>query len=131
VRNPPPVLPREDPGVAPALTGRVADLLGTRPEIEDVDDEQVTRLGALDRDRPREHVRAVEIHVADVVGGVVVVNLRVRPLAALDPELAPGPHRRGGRDVRVPAVVAGHRLLGHRLGLVDRENDLGHGTCLP
>ena len=39
----------EDAGVAPALTGRVTDLLRDRAEIEDVDDEQVAGLGALDR----------------------------------------------------------------------------------
>ena len=85
----------EDAGVAPALAGRVADLLRQHgPEVEDVDDEQVTRLGALDAIGPREHVRAGEVHVADVVRGVVVADLAVGPLAALDPDLLPGPDRR-------------------------------------
>ena len=45
----------EDTGVAPSLARRVAVLLRglARAEVEDVDDQQVTRLGALDLDRAR------------------------------------------------------------------------------
>ena len=46
----------EDAGVAPALAGRFADLLRDRAEVEDVHDEQVAGLGALDTDRATEHV---------------------------------------------------------------------------
>ena len=42
---------REDPGVAPALARRVTDLLRNGAEVEDVDDEQVAGLRALDGDR--------------------------------------------------------------------------------
>ena len=50
---------REDAGVAPALAWRVAVLLRGlhRAQVEDVDDEQVARLGALHSDRSAEHVR--------------------------------------------------------------------------
>ena len=38
----------------------------------------------------------------------------------------PGTDTDGGRDVGVPAVVAGHGLVGIDLDLVDREHYLGH-----
>jgi hypothetical protein len=81
----------EDAGVAPALARGVAVLLWrlAGPEVEDVDDEEVARLRALDLDRAAEHVRLGQVDVAHVVGGVVVAELRVGPLAALDPELGP------------------------------------------
>jgi hypothetical protein len=78
-------------------------------------DEEVARLGVLDRHGPAEHVRAVEVDVADVVGVVGVDDLRIRPLAALHAGLAARVHRRRRRDVGVPPVVPGHRLLGPRL----------------
>ena len=100
----------EDPGVAPALPGCVAVLLRrlAGAEVEDVDHQQVARFGALDLDGPAEHVRHAEVHVAHVVGRVVVAQLRVGPLPALHPELASrgGPRpRRGCRDATgcVPA----------------------------
>jgi hypothetical protein len=48
--------PGEDAGVAPALTGDRALLLGYRAELEDVDDEQVAGGGSLHGDRPAERV---------------------------------------------------------------------------
>ena len=116
----------EDAGVAPALAGCVADLLRDRAEIEDVDDEQVAGFGALDGDRPGEHVGAGEVDVANVVGGVVVADLAVGPFAALDADRGAGPHGGGGWDVGVPAVVAGYALIAHGPGLVDGEHDVGH-----
>src|SRR5690606_42069656 len=53
----------EDPGVAPALAGDRAGLLRHRPELEDVDDEQVARPRALDRDRDRKSTRLNSSHV--------------------------------------------------------------------
>ena len=90
------VRPVEDARVAPSLAGRVALLLRrlAGAQLEDVDHEQVPCLRSLDRDRAAEHVRAGEIHIAHVVGRVVVADLRVRPLAAFDPEVAAGAHRR-------------------------------------
>src|SRR4029079_12204257 len=99
-------------------------------EVQDVDDQQVSWLRPLDLDRPAQHVADAQVHVAHVVGRVVVAQLRVGPLAALDAELAAGRNGCGGRDVGVPAVVAGHRLVAHRLRLVDAEHNLGHGGSL-
>src|SRR5258705_3508807 len=111
---------REDPGVPPALTGDVADLLWHRTEIEDVDDEQVAGLGALDVDRPGQHVRVGQVDVAHVVGGVVVTDLAVGPLAALDPDRLARANGDSGRDGGVAPGVAGYGLIAHRAGLVGR-----------
>src|ERR1700716_966810 len=117
---------REDPGVPPALTGNVADFLWHRTEIEDVDDEQVAGLGTLDVDRPGQHVRVGQVDVAHVVGGVVVTDLAVGPLAALDPDRLARADGNSGRDVGMPPVVAGYGLVPHRAGLVDGEDDIWH-----
>ena len=121
----------EDAGVAPALAGGGAGLLGDRAEVEDVDHQQVAGLGALDLDGAAEHVGVGQVDVADVVGRVVVAELGVGPLAALDPELAAGLHRGGTGDVGVPAVVAGDGLVAHGLGLVDAEHHVWHERHLP
>jgi hypothetical protein len=124
---------REHAGVAPPLARRVAELLRrlAGAEVEDVHDEQVARLGALHLDRAAEHVADRQVDITDVVRGVVVAELGVRPLAAFDAELAARRHRCRRWNVRVPAVVAGYGLVGHRLGLVDAEDDLGHGRPPP
>ena len=62
---------------------------------------------------------------------VVVAELGVGPLAALDPELAAGLDRGGGQSVGVPAVVAGDSLVAHGLGLVDAEDHIWHVRSLP
>src|SRR4051794_16642357 len=120
--------PCENPGVSPALTWGVAVLLRRldRPEIEDVHDEEVARLCALDLNWSAQHVADAQIHVTDIVGGVAVDELGVSPFPTIDPELITRLHRRGGRDVGMPAVVPGNRLVRHRLRLVNAENNLGH-----
>ena len=121
----------EDAGVAPALAGGRPGLLRHRAQVEDVDHQQVAGLGALDLDGAAEHVGVGQVDVADVVGGVVVAELGVGPLAALDPELAARPYRGGRRDVGMPAVVAGDGLVAHGSGLVDAEDDVWHVRSLP
>src|SRR3981189_3449247 len=63
---------REDPGVPPALTRDVADLLGHWTEIEDVDDKQVAGLGTLDVDPPGHQSRVGSGDVPHVAGGAAV-----------------------------------------------------------
>ena len=87
---------------------------------------QVARLDPLDADGTAEHVAAVEVHVAHIVGGVVVADLAVRPLPALDAELLAGAHAGRGGDLGVEAVVPGDGLLGHGLGRIVAEDDVGH-----
>ena len=52
----------------------------TVPTIEDVDDEAVSRLGALDGHRPGEVVDLREVDVHDVVAAVVVADLGPSPV---------------------------------------------------
>ena len=121
----------EDAGVAPPLPGRVTDLLWHRTEVEDIDHEQVAGFGALYADWATEHVRVAEIHVAHIVGRIVVANLRVGPFSTLDAELVSRPYHRGHGNIRMPPVVARNGLVPHRLGLVDAEDYFWHLSSLP
>lgn len=116
----------EDAGVAPALPGAFSLRLRYGAQVEDVHDEQVAGLGALHRDGAAEHVGVGEVDVTDVVGRVVVADLVVGPVPALDAEIRARLHGDGRRDVGVPAVVAGDLLVSHGHGLVDAEDDFGH-----
>src|SRR5918997_856000 len=75
-------------------------------------------------------VAGVEVHGADVFGVVGVADLVVGPVLALDPVGGARTNGVGRRDVRMPAVVAGHGLLSHRHAqvAVDLKDDLGHGN---
>jgi hypothetical protein len=57
-------------------------------------------------------VDARKRRVADVVGGVVVLDRSVEPLATVGPEDVSRLHANNRRDVRVPAVVPDVLLLG-------------------
>ncbi len=117
----------EDAGVAPALAGqRPGILLRDGSDVEDVHDEQVARLGALDGDRAGEHVHRRQRCVEDVVGRIVVDDGTVEPFATVHPERVALLDRHRGRDVRVPPVVAQLLLIGELLGRVEREYDVRH-----
>ena len=75
-----------------------------------------------------EHVRVGQVDVAYVVGGVVVADLAVGPVAALHTELVSGPHHGGSGDVRVPPVVSGNVLVAHGLAVVDMKTTVGHDS---
>src|SRR5215203_1586223 len=64
------VLLGEDAGVAPLISGS-----GGGSHVEDVHDQQVARLRAVNVDRPGEHVARRQVDVADVVRGIVVPDL--------------------------------------------------------
>jgi hypothetical protein len=122
------VLGGEDARVAPSLAcQRTGVLLRDRADVQDVDDQQVTGLGALDRDRAAEHVHRGQRCIPDVVGRVVVVDRPVEPLPAVDPEGVVGADGHLGRDVGVPAVVTEVLLIGELLAGVEGEHDVRHG----
>src|SRR5699024_1994553 len=116
---------REDSGVSPPLTAVIALGLWYRADIDDVDDQQVTGLGAFDGEGAGEHVVEIQVDIAHVVGRIVVADLAVGPLLALHAEGGAGFDRGCRRDVRVPAVVSGDRLVGHRFVVVSADNYLG------
>lgn len=113
------VLLGEDAREAPLIP-----LQGT--DIKDVHHQDVAGLGAVDPDRAAENVNDLEIHILDVLGVVVVLDLAVGPVLAFDPEHVTRIHGGHGRDFRMPAVVPGHVLLIHRLGEIDGEECFGH-----
>ena len=117
----------EDPGVTPPLPGHGTALLWHRPDVEDVDDQQVTGLGALDRERPRKLVHHGQVAVADIVGIVGVDDGAVEPFLGLHTEAVAGLHRGHGWDIGMPPVVADQLLLPERLALVDGKDHIRHG----
>ena len=64
------------------------------PDLQDVDVEQVARLGAIDVDRPGERVDEVEVDVRDVIEGRAGVELPVERVARLEDHLVAGVARR-------------------------------------
>jgi hypothetical protein len=66
-------------------------------------------------------VKPAQLDVLDVSRIVVVLDLAVRPVLALDAEDVARFDRDDGRNVGVPAVVSGDLLLRHRLRQIDLE----------
>lgn len=121
------VLRGEHTRVAPAHSGeRTLVLLIARVDLKDVDDQQVARLGPLDVEGPREDVHAGKRGIPNVIGGVIVVDGAVEPLADIRAEYCAGLDRYGRRDVRVPPVVPDDLLVGELLGVIHQEEILRH-----
>ena len=121
----------EHTGVAPALTGqRPRVLLRDGSYVKDIDDEQVARLGALDGDRPAEHVHRRKRRVQDVLGGIVVVDGSVEPFAAVDAECVTGFDVDLSRNGPVPPIVADYLLLGEPLRGIQWKHYLRHQISL-
>ena len=80
-------------------------IIRKRADVQQVDDEQVSRLGALYPDRPGEEVHDRQVDVAHIVGGVVVLNEAARPVIGFDDEVVAWLHPSHHRNIRVPAVV--------------------------
>ena len=111
----------EDPRIAPAG-------LRQRADVENIDDQKVAGLRALDLDRAEKMVAALQIDVAHVVGAVVVDDLPARPVQAFDDEVRAGPHRGSRRNVGVPAVVGPDVLIFGGLRDIDLNQRIGHGS---
>src|SRR5258706_3227572 len=117
---------RKDAGISPALPRGRTNLLRHGAEIQDVYDEEIPGLGALDADRAAEDVAPIKADIANIVGRIVVADLAIRPFPALHPELVAGLHLSRDRDVRMPAIVAGNILVEHRLRLIYTKGNLRH-----
>ncbi|MGY2931655.1 hypothetical protein ACVWZV_001333 [Bradyrhizobium sp. GM5.1] len=96
-----------------------------RANVEQVDDEEVTGLGALDADRAGEEVHDRQIDVAHVVGGIVVLDETAGPVISLDDEVVAGIDPGHDRNVGVPAVMH-HVIFIGRLGEIDLDQCLWH-----
>ena len=108
-------------------TGKSPFVAPQRTHIQDVDHQDVAGLGTIHPDRPAQHVNHLQVHIGDVLGVVVVLDLAIRPVFALDPEHISGVDGGHGRNVRVPAVMTWHFLLIHRLGQINLEKCFWHG----
>ncbi len=95
----------EDAGEAPLKGSQDTD-------VEDIDHQEISRLGAMHADGPAQIVDLRQVDHLDVGGVVVVLDLPSRPVDALDAELVAGLHPRDHGDVRVPSIVQDVQLLG-------------------
>ena len=106
-------------------------------DLEDVDDQQVARLGALDVERPSEDVHPGKRGIANVICRVVVVNGAVEPLTEIRAEDIARLDGHGRRNVWVPSIVSDKFLVFELLGVIHREQILRHirdpsfVSCLP
>ena len=73
--------------------------------IEEFDFEDVARLRALDRHRPRERVDGIEAHVRNVLDGGLDVDLVIDRVAALEPDDVAGFDGQNGVEAVVPRAV--------------------------
>lgn len=96
-----------------------------RTDVEQVDDEEVAGLGALDADRSGEEVHDRQVDVAHVVGRIVVLDEAAGPVIGLDDEIVAGIDPGHDRDIGVPAVVH-HVIFIGRLGEIDLDQCLWH-----
>jgi hypothetical protein len=96
-----------------------------RTDVEQIDHQQITRLGALDADRTGEKMHDRQVDVAHVVGGVVVLDEAAGPVIGLDNEVITRIDPRHHRDVGVPAIVD-HIVVVGRLREIDLDQCLWH-----
>ena len=98
-------------------------LLGA--DVEQLDDQQIARLGPLHAHRTGQVVHGGEIDVAHVRGIVIVLDRAAGPVVGLEDEVIARIDPAGHRDVRVPAVVD-LLVLGGGLVEVDPDQGIGH-----
>ena len=104
IEKPSAILVREDAGEAPL---RVFE----PPDIVDIDHEQVARLRPFDSEGTAQVVHLGKVDIANVVRGIVVLDLSTRPVVALYPELVARLELFHDWNVRVPAIVGLGRLI--------------------
>jgi hypothetical protein len=83
VRNPPPFFFEKKPLNPHEFCGKYAD-------VEDIDYQEIARLGTVDADRAAEEMHDAQVDVAHVGRGLVVLDEASGPVVALDDEIAPG-----------------------------------------
>ena len=96
-----------------------------RADVEEVDHQEVTGLGALDADRAGQEVHDRKIDVSHVIGRIVVLDEAAGPVVGLDDEIVARLDPRHHRNVRMPAIVD-HVVVVGRLGKIDFNQCLWH-----
>jgi hypothetical protein len=99
---------------------------GPGNDLQDVDDEQVTDLGALDEHRPGQGVDDVRVRRADIVDRRPGCDLAVDGIPTFHYDLVPRSAVRDRSDVGMPSVVADIGLLGQWPRAVDVDLMDGH-----
>src|SRR5690606_7238651 len=84
-------------GVAPTLIIKDAN-------VQNIDDDDITWLSALDAYGTRKMVTWSEIDIANVVGAIVIADLAARPVEALNPERISWRDFCNHRNIRMPSV---------------------------
>ncbi len=96
-----------------------------RSDIEQIDHQEIAGLGALDADRAGQEMHDRQVDVADVVGGIVVLDKAAGPVIGLDDEVVAGIDPRHHRNVGVPAIMD-HVVFVGRTGEIDLDQCLWH-----
>src|SRR6266536_3293705 len=112
----------------PRHLDRVA--VADRLDLQDLDLQQVAGLGAVDVDRPGERVDHVQVGRRHGLQSGGRPHLAVERVTRLQDHLLTGVAAHDRRDIRVPAVVPGLRLLAERLRVVDPDLVRGHWGLL-
>ena len=96
-----------------------------RPDVEQVDHQEIAGLRALHADRAGQEVHDRQVDVAHVVGRIVVLDEAAGPVVGLDDEVVARIDPRHDRNVRMPAIVD-HVVVVGRLREIDLDQCLWH-----
>ncbi len=122
-------------GDGPVDLERIGELVAEEPEpgdlggvavarrfdVDDLDVEQIARLGPFDVDGAGQRVESIEVHPGDSLQRDPGAQLPVERVACLEDHLIARFASDDGGDVGVPAVVAGGGLLDEALAAVDAD----------
>jgi hypothetical protein len=98
-------------------------------DVENVDDQEIAGLGAMDADRPGQKVHDGKIDVADIVGGFIVLDESAGPIVGLHDEVFARLDPLDDRNVRMPPVMDQLVFVGRFLK-VNLHDRLGHDSSL-
>ncbi len=101
-----------------------------RADVEQIDHQQIARLGALDTDRAGQEVHDRQIDVAHVIGRIVVLDEAAGPVVGLDDEIIARIDPLHHRDLWMPAIVDLVVVVG-RLVEIDLDQCIWHLGCSP
>jgi hypothetical protein len=104
--------------------------VGLGADVQQVHHQQVPGLGALHAHGAGQEVHGGQVHVADVVGAVVVLDRASGPVVGFQDEIVPRLHPHCHRDVRMPAIVDLRVVVGG-LGQIDLDERVSHSLSSP
>ena len=99
--------------------------LGKDADVENIDNEEIARLGAVHADRPGQKVHNAQINVAHIVGQLIVLDETSGPIVGLHHEVFARLDPLDNGNVRVPPIVD-HFVFVGRFRKVNLHDRLGH-----